>query len=276
MVIFLKTKNKKNGLLNSKTKVLSIIIMFLLVIVLCLIYCIFNYNSHKFKIESRDSNIKKVKSKVSDEYEIAGWVRVQGTNIDYPILGEMKKNQTFPVEIEKYSWIQTGDNKYHNVVNIYGHNILNLSSNPINHDDDFNRFEELMNFIYYDFAKENRFIQLTMNGNDYIYEIFAVGINSGYVMNFLPIKDYSKDEINNYLSIVKNNSIYDYDLSVSDNDKFITLVTCTRFFGNTDDSFYVSGKLRNIKKLKTNSKVTKNNNYKNVEDVLKGDEKNEK
>ena len=63
-------------------------------------------------------------------------------------------------------------------------NILNLGTNPVMKDDMYVYFEELMNFVYYDFAKENQFIQLNVNGEDYIYKIFSV--------DFLKVFDVNK------------------------------------------------------------------------------------
>ena len=58
-------------------------------------------------------------------------------------------------------------------MNIFGHNIFNLGPSPKKSSNNFKRFEELMNFIYHDFAQENKYIQFTINGKDYVYKIFG-------------------------------------------------------------------------------------------------------
>ena len=56
-----------------------------------------------------------------------------------------------------------------------------------------------MAFIYYDFAKENKYVQLTMDGKDYVYQIFAAGFIDGYSYNTLPINEYNDNEKKEYL-----------------------------------------------------------------------------
>ena len=228
-----------------------------------------------YEVESRISNINKMKSKETDDYGIYGWIRVQGTNIDYPLVGLKKSGVEMPADIEKYAWIMPGDNKYHNVVNIQGHNLMNLSSHPDKSDSSFNRFEELMAFVYYDFARENKYIQLTMENKDYLYQIFAAGFIDGYSYNTLPINEYNDNEKKEYLETMMNNSIYDYNLNVSDDDNFITLATCTRFGGSKTDDFYIAGKLVNEENKISNYSVKRNKKYEKVEETLKGDDLNE-
>lgn len=265
--------------LDKKTKRNNVILLILLslLIVLLIILSIKQlfFTKNYYRIEPRTNNVEKMKAKETDDFKIYGWIRVQGTDIDYPLVGTKTETSPLPVNIEKYAWLMPGDYKYHNVVNIMGHNIMNLSSKPILHDDSFNRFEELMDFIYYDFVKENKYIQLTMDGNDYLYQIFAVGFMGSYDWDSLPYNEYSKNEKKEYLDIVKNNSIYDFDVKVNDDDKFITLATCTRFEGFSKDDFYVAGRLIKKDDKVLNYSVKKNKKYEKIEKVLKGDDQND-
>ena len=248
-------------------------ILFLLVIFICL-FCIFTNKKVFFKVENRYSEIKQAKKHFKED-NIIGWIRVQGTGIDYPILGYA---EDYPVEEIGYAWIDNNDDKYHNVLNVYGHNLLNLGPFPSINDDEFYRFESLMAFIYYDFAKENKYVQLTMDGKDYVYQIFAAGIVRNYYVTILPKTEYNEEQKDFYLKVVKENTIYDYDVKVENTDNFITLVTCTRFYGSQYDSFYIAAKLvdNNEKSIYNNYNVSKNKKYKKVEKVLKGDVSNEK
>lgn len=263
-------KEKRNNIIL--LVLLCILILLLILLTVKKMFFVKDY----YKVESRTNNVEKMKSKETDDYGIYGWIRVQGTEIDYPLVGLKNKDSQLPVEIEKYAWIMPGDYKYHNVINIQGHNIMNLGANPSLHDSLFNRFEELMDFVYYDFAKENKYIQLTIGGKEYLYQIFAAGFIDGYSFTTLPINEYSNSELQSYLDFINSNSIYDYNLKVDDSDNFITLATCTRFFGNATDDFYIAGRLvKNTDKV-INYSVKRNKNYEKVADVLKGADEDDK
>ena len=138
----------------------------------------------------------------------------------------------------------------------------------------FNRFEELMAFVYYDFAKDNEYIQLTIDDKDYVYKIFATGFIDKTTASFFPIKsNVEKNDVKNLIEIFKSKSLYKYDIDVNANDVIISLSTCTRFYGaNSDTDFYVVGRLIRDDEKIDHYKVIKNKNYEKVLKKLKGDE----
>ena len=229
-----------------------------------------------FKLESRVSNVKTFKVD-NDDFRTIGWLRVQGTDIDYPVLWTSDSAVDFPVEIGNSSWSYNHDDKLHNHMYIMGHNIFNLSSTPKEKDERFLRFEELMNFVYFDFAKENQYIQLTIDGKDYMYKIFAVDFLKPSDTYSLTYKDdYSKKEMKNYLDLLEKNNIYHYDIDINENDSVLSLVTCTRFFGEeSKEEFFVTGRLLRENEKTEMAKVTKSDKYKRIEDKWEGDLKNE-
>ena len=246
-------------------KIIIYVISIVLILIFISIWFVFHFlNRDYYSIEPREKNIQEAKEENKD-YTVIGWLRVQGTNIDHFLMG---KTKYYPIDIEKYAWVQTNDNKYHNVLNIFGHNVLNLGSKPLKYDEMFTRFEEVVPFLYYDYAKDKKYIQLTMNGKDYIYQIVAVGIMPNYYAYDFPIGEYTKEQKQNYLDIIDKYSIYDYNVSKTVDDNYITLITCTRFYGSKNDSIYVSAKLVDNGKY-PNYGIRKNKNYKKVEDTLK-------
>ena len=106
-------------------------------------------------------------------YDVIGWLRVQGTNIDYPIIHDNGLNNISEI-IEDFVWQREKTDKLQERTVILGHNIKNVSSNPLITNKNHTRFEQLMSFVYYDFAKENQFIQYTKNGKEYVFQIFSV------------------------------------------------------------------------------------------------------
>ena len=180
-----------------------------------------------------------------------------------------------PVNGKSYAWTNFDKGDLKSKIDIGSHNILNLGTNPVMKDDMFVYFEELMNFIYYDFAKENQFIQLNVNGEDYIYKIFSV--------NFLKVFDVNKfsrsgydDETVEFLDMLDNGNYYNYDVDVTKDDKLISLYTCTRFFGkDLSLNFVVTGRLlRDDEKVEL-SNVEKTEKYDEIVQILEGGEEDE-
>ena len=130
-----------------------------------------------------------------------------------------------------------------------------------------------MSFVYYDFAQNNQYIQLSMDNKEYIYQIFSVGIIKHYYMSVLPTREYTKDELKNTIKLYKDNSIYDYNVKVNEKDKLLSLITCTRMYGaSADVDFVVSAKLvKNTNSLKL-VKIKKNKKYDKIETIMKGDD----
>ncbi len=254
-----------------KTKYL-IISCLLIIFVVGISFLLSKEKSH-YQIESRLSNVLATKIDVDNGFHTIGWIRVQGTNIDYPIIRSDDVHANFPVQLESFSWSLNHDDQYHNHIILMGHNIFNLSATPKSHDERFHRFEELMNFVYYDFVKDNQFIQLTIDGKEYLYRVFAVGfLNESDLYSLLSPDDYSKKDLNQYYQLMDDINIYNYDVDVNENDDIITLSTCTRLFGDGyKTGFYVSGRLLRKEESTYLSSVRKSKKYQEVEKIWKGD-----
>lgn len=270
-------RKKKKEIHNVKHKVKLIIgLMFAVVIGLIILLCfkILNPGDY-YKIESRVNEVKNTGKIKDTEYETAGWLRIQGTDIDLPILYSENPSAEFPVQMESYVWLDNLSKDFSNQINVSGHNIFNLSATPKIKSENFHRFEQLMAFVYYDFAKDNEYIQLTWDGKDYIYKIFSVGfINRTSSSFFLTYSNSTKEKVKKQVKRVKEESLYDYDVDVNEDDKILSLSTCTRFYGADGGvDFYVTGRmLREDEKIR-HYKVTKKSNYNEIEKKLKGDEK---
>ncbi len=264
-----KQRKKKKG------KLIICIIVCILLISFLIIYFSFFQKQSNFKVKSRIDNVKAEKKKDEDFYRTVGWLRIQGTKIDMPVITITGKSEA-PITREDYAWTINRDGKYHNSMRIYGHNIFNLSAKPKIYSSSFKRFEELLAFVYYDFAKENQYVQLTMNDEDYVYKVFAVGIIDYYEISTLPTGEHSKKEMKEEINLFKKNTIYDYNVKVTEKDKILSLVTCTRMYGrDADVGIVVSAKLIDNRKTKRLNRVIKTKKYKKVEKTLKGDDSDE-
>ena len=248
-----------------KKRLLLMGLVGVLLIVFISVICItcFNkktsYEPMKLKFESR---IDKLDSFDAGDYYKFGWLQVQGTNMDLPILSSYSDDYNDSINYS-YGWMSinyvTGENR----PVIMGHNILNVSNEPMLPNKTLQDFEELMAFTYYGFAKDNLYIQYTHDGKDEIYLIYAVGFYNSGVDSAESYSD--KAEVKKYINDVKKNSIYNYDISVNEDDELLTLKTCTRYFGNFEkEQFMIDArKLRDGEDI-VKYQVKTNKNFKDL------------
>ena len=238
--------------------ILAIIIVLILIVTYALIN---NYSDTKVEkinlsFKNRIDDFNKFQY---ENYIKIGWIQVQGTNIDYPVLnfnaGEIDAS------LLNYSWQSPyyfiGENREV----LMGHNVINVSSTPIRDMSILNSFEGLMAFVYDDFASNNLYINYTKNGKTELYKIYAVGFYDYYSDS---AESFTDDKlIKEYITKVKKNSLYDYDVDVKSDDELITLKTCTRYFGlNEKQELWVDArKVREGEDI-IKYKVKKNDNYK--------------
>ena len=254
---------------------MSMTIIFIIVIVLLiagLIKTIANNNKPYYMKKSRVENVSEY-AKANPNFTTLGWIRVQGTNIDYPVI--YGNGLDFNELLDDFTWTEDEEKKLTNRVFILGHNIRNVSSNPLITDKNQSRFEQLPSFMYLDFAKENKYIQYTVDGKDYLYKIFSVSIVKNKDLSY-KTTDLSKSELKEYIAKSLDDSFYDYDVDVDENDNIITLATCTRFYGATTAYTYkIDARMVRDKEKIRNYSVNENKNYKAIKEIMEGGEKNE-
>lgn len=267
----MKRKKKKTNLKGWKSLALYALILLILMGVLLAL----NRGLRKevFQIKSRVEKVESTKIGEDDTFDTVGWIRAEGTLIDVPIIWNTKE-MSYPVADEGFAWTTNKTPEMHNRLVFLGHNILNLSDQPEMHLEEFTRFEDLMSYVYYDFAKEHKYIQLTLNGKEYVYKIFSVGFIPDTESIFFPIKDdYTEKEMKTHLKVLEDYNLYDYDIDVNEKDSILSLVTCTRFYGTEQIiEFYVTGRLVRENEKNYDYKVEKSDLYPDLEKILKGDE----
>ena len=136
---------KKTKLLISKKKKVFLIIgilSFLCLLAAIIFLLFYDY----YPIESRIDKVEEYAKKDSDDYTTIGWLRVQGTNIDYPVI--YAPSYDFSGMTHDFLWNEVKSDELLNQVTVSGHNILNLSTNPLITNKNHKRFEQLMSFVY--------------------------------------------------------------------------------------------------------------------------------
>lgn len=251
---------------NKKIKICFLITL----VIICLIGVYFLFPRF-YKVNDRTKKLKIFKS--VDKKSAIGWIRVQGTNIDMPILYYYDNDVEDPTY--NVAWSFENHKKQPEKIVIYSHNVKNASSHPLINDPTHKRFEPLMAFIYKSFIDKNKYIQYTVNNKNHLYKIYGVSFQKKDEFDDYQ-GDVSKKYKKNYVKKAKNNSYFDMDVDVDDNDKLLTLVTCTRFFGvNGDYSFVIDAReVRKNEKVK-NYNVKEKKNYRKIKKILEGDVKNE-
>ena len=161
---------------------------------------------------------------LSKNNETVGWIQVNGTNINYPIM--QHNNNEFYLEHDFYKrktnigWIfadyRDDLNTFNNNTIIYGHNLVNRTM--------FGSLPFLLNKKWFD-NPNNQYIKLSTKTTNSIWQIFSV-------YKISPTTDYLQSVFNStesyekFLNMLKNRSIKNFDTSLSFTDKIITLSTC--------------------------------------------------
>lgn len=250
----MKLKKQKNSLI--------IIFILLILIVSAIVY---KNRFRYYSIEDKTSNIKKTKF---DDSNPIGWIRIQGTKIDFPIFN----NSDVDVSSNdlELGWVNTDyRSELEDRSVILSHNVRNVSSKPLIANKNHQRFEQLPSFLYYDFASKNKYVQFSTKNSNNLFKIYSVYIAENFDISGVSLTTKEKEK---YIDNAISKSYFKYDVDISSKDKLITLVTCTRFYGDTDSySIVVEGRKVREKENISNYKVTKNKNYQKIEKKLKGD-----
>ena len=166
-----------------------------------------------------------------------GWIKIDNTNINYPIL-QGQDNEEYLYKDINNEYIVSGS-IFMNYLNngfddqntvLFGHNMKNGTM-----------FANLKKYKEEDFFYNNNYIEIELSNGQYLkYKVFSVyitDINDNYTKTSFE----DKVEYKEFLERIKNKSIYKSDISVNENDKIITLSTCSYEFD--DARLVVTGKL---------------------------------
>ncbi len=240
--------------------------------VCCLV--ILSYFSIFYKFYNPGSRVKNLKEfKSVDKEKALGWLTIQGTNIDMPIVNYYTNDVSDPTY--NIGWMFNSFSNQKSRMIIYSHNMKNVSSHPLIADKDQARFEQLMSYVYTSFVKKNKYIQYTTGGKNHIYKIYAISFQKQSDFNSNE-GNLTKNEREDYIKNRQKQSYFNMDTDVNGNDKLLTLVTCTRFFGSFKNySFVVDAReVRKNEKIK-NYNISETKKYEKIKKILEGNDKNE-
>lgn len=189
-----------------------------------------------------DVNIDRLKLENS---ATVGWIKVNGTNINYPIVqasdNEYFLYHDFEGNYNIGGWIFADyrinlNNLSQNNI-IYGHRRLNQSM-----------FGTLKNVLTDEWInnKENHIIKVSTDKYNYLFQVFSVYTidNETY---YIKTAFNNDNKFQTFIDTIKKRSNYDFQIDVNTDDKILTLSTCDLL--NADKRLVVHSKLvRSIEK----------------------------
>lgn len=193
-------------------------------------------------IDTSDKNITDIKvestkiddtlDKVNDIYfrnkDIVGYIKINGTNIDYPIMYTGNDYYLHRNTDKEYSTAGTPYIDKRNILNprdtnilIYGHNMKNGTI-----------FHDLLNYEDSNYYNEHKYVYIYTLTEKHKYIITNVFKSKIYNTDDKVFKFYkfynanNESEFNNYVANINALSLYNTGETLSYGDELITLVTC--------------------------------------------------
>jgi SrtB family sortase len=186
--------------------------------------------------------------------DVKGWIKIPGTNIDYPVLHDARILSTgsphFYLDRDLYKKTSrigviyaspptvfgTQKTMSQNTV-LFGHNWTNYSAYPrIGNANDV-MFAQLTAFHHLDFAKKHPYIYYSTADEDMVWIIFAAfytDVSFDYIN-----PDPAGDEIVKIINGARLRSRHIYGVDMKTDDKLLTLSTCTRAYGKSANQRFV-------------------------------------
>lgn len=178
------------------------------------------------KMDLMDVDISELKKSNSD---VKGWIKVNGTNINYPFVQTTNNDYYLTHSITKQynsaGWVYMD---YRNNVNSFDKNTVIYAHARVNQ----YMFGTLKNTLKSSWLNntDNHVIKLSTEKQNTLWQVFSIyhiPTTNDYIQT-----DFSTDErFTSFLDLIKNRSIHDFNTSVSKDDKVLTLSTC---YGNNE------------------------------------------
>lgn len=252
-------KKGKHTTRNIRRYVQIICIIVFIISITVIIYSVITLNNEKQEYNEVLDNVEIDKSQITEEKtermlqvealkaennEIIGWIEIEGTNINYPVLqgkdNEYYMTHTYQKEHSKNGSIFLDKNYDWNLPSsnllIYGHNNRNGTM-----------FEDLIKYKEEEFYKEHPIIRFTTASEDCEYEIIAVFLSRVYYKDEKNVFRYyyfinaeNEQEYNEYVQNCKKASLYDTGKTAEYGEQLLTLSTCE--YSQTDGRLAVVAK----------------------------------
>lgn len=269
----IKKKKKSSG----KDVILNVLlVMFLCIFIFSAVY-LFNYYYKSYKNEKKVDHLhdlitknetkegekkasesdadlyivtsdgKRILKKYKDIYELnhdfIGWLKIDGTAIDYPVVYTPEDEQEYlRLDFEKNYLIagtlflsaKSVPEKPGNNMIIYGHNMKNGTM-----------FSDVLSYKDESFYKTHKYIDFGTIYFENKYEVvaaFKINVNNDGFDYYNHSGVLSEEEFNNYIENCSKLSEYQFDSKAKYNDELITLSTCDSYGSHEGNRFVVVAK----------------------------------
>lgn len=161
---------------------------------------------------------------ISKNSEAVGWIQVNNTNVNYPIVqhtdNEYYLNHDFYKRKTDIGWIfadyrDNFDTLNNNTI-IYGHNLINRTM--------FGQIPYLLKKSWFK-SKNSHYIKISTKKTNSIWQIFSV-YKTPPTTDYLQSKFNSIEAYETFLNNIKNKSQQKFNIDLDFTDKIITLSTC--------------------------------------------------
>ena len=196
------------------------------------------------KMDMLSINFNELKSKNKDT---VGWIKVQGTNINYPVVQTTNNtyylNHSYDRSSNKAGWVFAD---YRNDFNKFDKNTIIYAHGRV----DETMFGSLRNILKSDWYnnKDNHIIKFSTPNKNTLWQVFSIYIIKAESY-YITTKFNSNEAFNEFVNTLKNRSKVLFNTTVSGSDKIITLSTCKDSKGNR---IVMHAKLIKIEKNKKN------------------------
>lgn len=214
-----------------------------IVLILIIFICIYNISEKLIEYNKADNSYEKIRvekeeENLYDKYEdYRGWIKIDNTNINYPIVQGKDNSFYLDKDINKnylssgsifMNYLNHGFNDENTV--LFGHHMRNKTM-----------FAQLKKYKEKEFFYGNNDIEIEVENDKVLkYKVFSAYVTDAKD-NYIKTNFDDKDQYKEFLEDIKNKSQYKSDIDVNENDKIITLSTCSYEFN--DARMVVHGKL---------------------------------
>ncbi len=177
-----------------------------------------------------DERIDKVKELQSQNSDIKGWIQIENTNINYPLL-QGEDNEFYADHDYKKEKSVYGSIYLKNICNIYDE-----TSNLViygHHMKDTEMFNNLLKYKDQSFYNEHKTVEIITDKDVRKYAIVSVFKsrifyqNETNVFRYYNIVDFeNEDEYNDFISNAKKLQFYDTGVDAKFGEQLITMITC--------------------------------------------------
>lgn len=173
------------------------------------------------KVNLIDVDFNKLK-KINQDVVL--WLQVNGTNINYPVVqtknNKFYLNHQLDKSYNKAGWVfmdyRNDSKNFNQNTIIYAHGRLNNTM--------FGSLRKVIKKEWYQ-NKDNHVVKISTETENSLWQVFST-YRIKTTSDYLETTFSSKKEYLEFLNMLKERSIYNYNVNLNENDQIITLSTC--------------------------------------------------